>query len=66
MENIMVVKIENGFITADTKQELKETVHLACGKEMQIKFVDKKPKCETNTSEFEKIIGNNGLPFNII
>ena len=60
-------KVAKEFLSRpDTKQELKETVHLACGKEMQIKFVDKKPKCETNTSEFEKIIGNNGLPFNII
>lgn len=49
----------------DTKQELKQTVHLACGKEMQIRFVEtKKPKVSP-TNEFEKYIGND-IPFNII
>ena len=73
--NDMTIQIEfpNGLNSAakdflnrpDTKQNLRETIHLACGKEMQIKFVDtKEDKDEAN--EFEKFIGNNDIPVNII
>ena len=75
--NDMTIQIEfpNGFNSAakdflnrpDTKQNLRETIHLACGKEMQIKFVDTKDEENENESEFEKFIGSNGdLTFNVI
>ena len=58
-------KVAKDFLSRpDTKQELKETVHLACGKEMQIKYVDEKK--ENTNNEFEKFIGDNDIPFNII
>ena len=50
----------------DVKQDLKDTIHLACGKEMQIKFVDTKQEIQSEENEFERFIGNNDLPFNII
>ncbi len=51
----------------DTKQNLRETIHLACGKEMQIKYKDDlKENKGNNSNEFEKFIENNELPFNII
>ena len=50
----------------DTKQNLRETIHLACGKEMQIRFADDKGKSEKSENEFEKFIETNDLPFNII
>ena len=60
-------KVAKEFLSRpDTKQNLKNTVHLACGKEMQIKFVDNKQNEKNLESEFEKIIGNNEIPFNII
>ena len=61
-------KVAKDFLSRpDTKQNLKETVHLACGKEMQIKFVEEKQDdSESNFNEFEKFIGDNDIPFNII
>ena len=61
-------KVAKDFLSRpDTKQNLKETVHLACGKEMQIKFVEEKPEdSDSNFNEFEKFIGDNDIPFNII
>ena len=62
-------KVAKDFLSRpDTKQNLKETVHLACGKEMQIKFVDEKPESveNKNFNEFEKFVGENDIPFNII
>lgn len=50
----------------DIKQNLRETIHLACGKEMQIKFVDTKEISKTNSNEFEQFIEKNNIPFNII
>ena len=50
----------------DVKQNLRETVHLACGIEMQIKFVDTKEATKTSSNEFEQFIENNDIPFNII
>ena len=50
----------------DTKLNLKNMIHLACGKEMQIKFVDSKQNEINTENEFEKFIGNNEIPFNII
>ena len=61
-------KVAKDFLSRpDTKQELKEIVHLACGKEMQIKYVDEKKENTNNEfNEFEKLIGDNDIPFNII
>ena len=50
----------------DIKQNLRETIHLACGKEMQIKFVDTKEATKSSSNEFEQFIENNDIPFNII
>ena len=55
------------FLTKpDTKQNLKNSIHLACGKEMQIKFVESKVDNNNHENEFEKFIGDNDLPYNII
>ena len=50
----------------DTKQNLKDLVHIACGKEMQIKFVESKVNETNQKNEFEQFVENNDLPFNII
>lgn len=60
-------KVAKDFLARpDVKQNLRETVHLACGKEMQIKFVDTKEVSKTSSNEFEQFIENNDIPFNII
>ena len=60
-------KIAEDFLSRpDIKQNLREIVHMACGKEMQLKFIDQKKKDETEFNEFEKLIGENGLKFNVI
>ena len=60
-------KVAKDFLARpDVKQNLRETVHLACGKEMQIKFVDTKEANKTSSNEFEQFIENNDIPFNII
>ena len=50
----------------DIKQNLRETIHLASGKEMQIKFVDTNDVKMASSNEFEQFIENNNIPFNII
>ena len=50
----------------DIKQNLRETIHLASGKEMQIKFVDTNDVKRASSNEFEQFIENNNIPFNII
>ena len=75
--NDMTIQVEfpNGLNSAakdflnrpDTKQNLRETIHLACGKEMQIKFVDTKEESNDGESEFEKFIESQGdLKLNLI
>ena len=60
-------KVTKDFLSRpDTKQNLREVVHFACGKEMQINFVDDKKEKNTQQSEFEKFTKKNGLKFNII
>ena len=60
-------KVTKEFLSRpDTKQNLREVVHLACGKEMQINFVDDKKEKSMNQSEFEKFTKQNGIKFNII
>ena len=60
-------KVAKEFLSRpDIKQNLRESVHLACGKEMQIKFIDEKKEDANSLNEFEKFIGNNDIPFNII
>ena len=51
----------------DNKMELKNIIHNACGKEMQIKFVDMAPKEKSSESmEFETFANNTEIPFNLI
>ena len=75
--NDMTIQVEfpNGLNSAakdflnrpDTKQNLRETIHLACGKEMQIKFVDTKEESNDGESEFEKFIeSQSDLKLNLI
>jgi hypothetical protein len=61
-------KVAKDFLSRpDTKQNLKDTVHLACGKEMQIRFADNETKNKEQENEFEKFISdNNDLPFNVV
>jgi hypothetical protein len=61
-------KVAKDFLSRpDTRQSLKETVHLACGKEMQIHFAEEPQESFDNDfNEFEKYIGDNDIPFNII
>ena len=52
---------------ADNRQILKDTVHLASGREMQIKYIDTyKNEKEQNGSEFQSFAKKVDLPFNII
>ena len=47
--------------------EFNITIHLACGKEMQIKYIDTSDEVEQNSSsEFEDFMNNNNLNFNVI
>ncbi len=74
--NDMTVEIEfpNGMSSAnktflnrpDTNQNLRELIHLASGKEMQIKFVDKVQEEKSAMNEFEKVMEDSNIPFNII
>lgn len=51
----------------ENRQSLKDTIHLACGKEMQIKYVDTfKGKKESPQNVFENFANTTDLPFNII
>ncbi len=71
----LVIEFPNGLNSAakgtldnpSNKQNLKEMIHLACGKEMQIKFVDTKPQDSSfGTNEFENFAKNTNLSFNIV
>lgn len=75
--NDMTLEIEfpNGLNTMakeflsrpDTKQDLRETVHLASGKEMQIKFAEiNKQNDKNQENEFEQFMGGADIPFNVI
>lgn len=61
-------KVAKDFLSRpDNKKTLKDTVHLACGKEMQIRFVENEVKENKEQNEFEKFMSNSDdLPFNII
>ena len=71
----IVIEFPNGLNSAakgtldnpSNKQNLREMIHLACGKEMQIKFVDTKPQ-DTNIvgNAFESFAKNTNLSFNIV
>lgn len=61
-------KVAKDFLErAENKKVLKDTVHLASGKEMQIKYIDTyKEKKENDENEFQNFINKVDLPFNII
>ena len=51
----------------ENKLDLKNTIQIASGKEMQIKFIDTKPEEEDSSiGGFEKFISNMDIPFNEI
>ena len=71
----IVIEFPNGMSGAakgylerpENKRELKDTIQLASGKEMQIKFVDTKPEHESSdTSGFESFVSNIDVPFNVV
>ena len=61
-------KVAKDFLErAENKKVLKDTVHLASGKEMQIKYIDTyKEKKQNDESEFQNFVNKVDLPFNII
>ena len=61
-------KVAKDFLERpDNKQILKETVHIASGKEMQIKYIDTNQNKKISVeSEFQNFAKNEDLPFNII
>ena len=71
----IVIEFPNGLNSAakgtldnpSNKQNLKEMIHIACGKEMQIKFVDTKPQDNSfNGNTFESFAKDTNLSFNIV
>ena len=61
-------KVAKDFLErAENRKILKDTVHLACGKEMQIKYVDAYDYGEENSgNEFQSFAKKVDLPFNVI
>lgn len=61
-------KVAKDFLErAENRKILKDTVHLACGKEMQIKYVDTyQYEDESNSNEFQNFAKKVDLPFNVI
>ena len=71
----LAIEFPNGMNSAakeflerpDNKLQLKNTIQRACGKEMQIKFVDTQPKNEDiEFNGFESFASNSDIPFNVI
>ena len=50
----------------EVKQNLKNLIHIASGKEMQIKYVDTKPQDTINSNSFENFANNLNLSYNVI
>lgn len=50
----------------ENKMNLKNMIHLAVGKEMQVKFIDAKPTVYETVGEFESFAKSFDVPFNII
>ena len=69
----LAIEFPNGMNSAakeflerpENKLNLKNTIQIASGKEMQIKFVDLKPEEEDFGSGFEKFASKMDIPFNI-
>ena len=61
-------KVAKDFLErADNRKIIKDTVHLACGKEMQIKYIDTYEYDEKNNeTEFQSFAKKVDLPFNVI
>ena len=61
-------KVARDFLERpENKLNLKNTVHLASGKEMQIKFVDTKEKQkDENENKFETFAKENDISFNVV
>ena len=51
----------------ENRRNLHDTIELVSGKDMQIKFIDTKPKGEDNIAEgFEAFANNTDIPFNVV
>lgn len=61
-------KVAKDFLErADNRKILKDTVHLACGKEMQIKYIDTyEYDAKNDETEFQSFAKKVDLPFNVI
>lgn len=61
-------KVAKDFLERpENRQNLKNTIHLASGKEMQIKFIDTKVNQEEDQADvFETFAKNNDIPFNVV
>ena len=71
----VVIEFPNGMNSAakeflerpENKMNLKNIIHQASGKDMQIKFIDTKPDAKEDFSDgFENFAKNSDVPFNII
>ena len=49
----------------ENKKKIKDSIHIASGKEMQIKYIDNKIQ-EVSGNEFEKFAQNIDMKYNII
>ncbi|MCI9063772.1 MAG: DNA polymerase III subunit gamma/tau [Clostridia bacterium] len=51
----------------ENRRNLHDTIQIASGKDMQIKFIDTKPEMSGNAvSEFETFASNTDIPFNVV
>ena len=51
----------------ENRRNLHDTIELASGKDMQIKFIDTKTGHEdSNVNEFEAFANNTDIPFNVV
>ena len=58
---------KNMLESPSNKQNLKNVIHMACGKEMQIKFVDTKPQNnDFDANSFENFASKSKISFNVI
>ena len=60
-------KVAKDFLERpDNRMNLKKTITMAAGKDMQIKFVDCKPNEEESSGGFENFASHTDIPFNVI
>ena len=60
-------KVAKDFLERpENRMNLQKTITIASGKEMQIKFIDCKPKDEEFSNGFESFASHSDIPFNVI